>query len=385
MKIIYHHRTLGDGAEGIHIREMIHAFRSLGHAVTVVAPAGEHPPQNNPKVGNLSTIKSALPGFLFEFCEILYSLYSFASICIKSIKIKPDFIYDRYITYNMGGVIAAKFLKIPIFLEVNAPLALERTEQPDEKLCFKRIAFWIERWVCSDATKTIVVSTPLKNYLISIGVNAGKIVVLPNGVNHEKFFPHEKDGNLLLNYGLAKSDIVIGFTGILRAWHGLELLLDSFRAISQEYENVFLLIVGDGPIRHDLEDSINNFNLKSKVTITGRIPYDKVHEYVNMFDIAVSPKSTFYASPMKVVEYMALGKAVVTPNEENFLDLIDVGKNGMVFNAESEDGLSIVLKKLLENRNLMTELGGNARKKVQDRLNWRWNGSRVCQMLEDKI
>jgi glycosyltransferase involved in cell wall biosynthesis len=376
---------LGDGAEGIHIREMIHAFRSLGHTVTVVAPAGENHPQNNPKVGFLGTIKSALPGFLFEFCEILYSLYSFISICIKSIKIKPDFIYDRYITYNLGGVIAARVLKIPIFLEVNAPLALERTEQPDEKLYFKKIAFSIERWVCSNATKTIVVSTPLKNYLISIGVNAGKIFVLPNGVNHEKFLPHEKDGNLLLNYGLAKSDTVIGFTGILRAWHGLELLLDSFRAISQEYEHVFLLIVGDGPIRNDLEDSINNFNLKSKVTITGRIPYNQVHEYVNLFDIAVSPKSTFYASPMKVVEYMALGKAVVTPNEENFLDLIDVGKNGMVFNSESEDGLTIVLKELLQNTNLITELGSNARKKVQDQLNWHRNGINICHIYDDQL
>jgi len=38
VKILYHHRTLGDGAEGIHIAEMVNAFRQLGHEVLVIGP-----------------------------------------------------------------------------------------------------------------------------------------------------------------------------------------------------------------------------------------------------------------------------------------------------------------------------------------------------------
>jgi glycosyltransferase involved in cell wall biosynthesis len=222
LKIIYHHRTLGDGAEGIHIREMIKAFRSLDHQVKVVGPVGESSPEQSSRGGVLSKIKSMLPGWLFELCEFGYTLYSFLQMSWKIRTEQPNFIYDRYITFNAGCVLAAKLQGVPIFLEVNAPLALERSEQPDEKLFFRKIAFFIERWTCVNSFRTIVVSTPLKKYLQSIGVPEARVVIMPNGVDPGKFSPQPKDKELLKALGIGAESIVIGFTGVLRPWHGVD-------------------------------------------------------------------------------------------------------------------------------------------------------------------
>src|SRR5437016_14221302 len=102
MKILYHHRTLGDGAEGIHIREMVKAVRELGHEVKVVGPTGEALPEASRKSRLLGNLKRSIPHTLYEFCEIAYTGYSFWKIVREIRAFKPDFIYDRYITFNAG-------------------------------------------------------------------------------------------------------------------------------------------------------------------------------------------------------------------------------------------------------------------------------------------
>jgi len=360
---------------------MIKAFRDLGHQVIVIGPIGEKEPQqcsNNRSV--LSKIKALLPGFIFEICEIGYSLYSFIQLSWIILKEKPDFVYDRYITFNIGCVLAAKLQKKPLFLEVNAPLALERSEQPDEKLYLRKVAFYLEKWACSNSWKTIVVSTPLKSYLLSIGVPSKLIVAMPNGVNPEKFHPHDKDITLMRKLGINKDNIVVGFTGVLRAWHGLEMLLESFSKLTNSHGNLFLLIVGDGPIRDELDRMIIDWNLSDSVTITGRVPYEDVHKYVNLFDIAVSPKATFYASPMKVIEYMALGKAVVVPNCANFTDLVDVDINAKTFIPDSVDSFRTCLNGLLNDYDIIKSFGVNGRIKVLGTLNWSNNARKIIDL-----
>src|SRR5262245_20689873 len=132
MRILYHHRTLGDGAEGIHIREMVKAFRAIGHEVLVIGPVGEDVAMQPTGRSKLFTrVKSWIPGLVFEFVEIGYSAYSFFVTAWHIKRFKPDFIYDRYITFNAGPVSAGIACGTGVLLEVNAPLALERTEQKD--------------------------------------------------------------------------------------------------------------------------------------------------------------------------------------------------------------------------------------------------------------
>lgn len=381
MRILYHHRTLGDGAEGIHIREMIRAFRAIGHQVKVIGPVGESEPSASTKGGFLQTVKRAIPGVLYECMEIAYSIVAFIGTTWAIWRFRPDFIYDRYITFNAGVVLAGKLNRVPVFLEVNAPLAFERSKEQDERLTFRRLASAMERWICSAATRTIVVSTPLRDYLESLGVARSKCVVMPNGVDPVRFTPRDKQADLAASLGLPSGAFVIGFTGVLRPWHGLDLLLAAMALISRIDPNICLLIVGDGPYRSTIEQMVRDANLSKVAFITGRVGHDRVPDHVALFDVAVSPRATFYASPMKVIEYMALGKAVLVPRTPNFLDMIQDGVDGACFTDGDAQDLGKVLRGLYNARDFRDRLGRSAREKVETRLNWQWNAREVCRLV----
>lgn len=384
MRILYHHRTLGDGAEGIHIREMVKAFRKLGHEVKVIGPTREMLPGSSRKSRILGNVKRWIPYVLYELLEISYTGYCFLKTTQAILSFNPDFIYDRYITFNAGAVLAGKMCRIPVCMELNAPLAMERSIEQDERLFFRWIASRMERWICSQATRTIVVSTPLKQYLESIGVPRGKCIVMPNGVDPERFAPRAAELGLRERLGIPSDCCVIGFTGVLRPWHGLDLLVTAVANMVKDGLKVFLLIVGDGPYREELEKITRELELEGSISITGWVPHEQIPGYVALFDAAVSPRATFYASPMKVIEYMALGKPVVVPSTPNFLDIIDDRSEGIMFQQGNVVSLEQTLARLCRETDIRYELGIRARKKVEQRLNWRWNANEVCRLFWGK-
>jgi len=383
MKILYHHRTLGDGAEGIHIAEMVKAFRRLGHEVLVVSPIGEATNVNSKAQKRWSRVKNLLPVLVFELGEIAYNFHGYLSIARAARQFKPNFIYDRYISYNYSAVAVGQKYNIPVVLEVNSPYSYQK-QTFDETLHCRWLNRFFERKICRDVGFVIVVSTPLKKFLISIGVPDDQIVVMPNGADPAIFHPDNNGEMVREQYKLGKK-IVIGFTGILRPWHGLDLLLKSFEEVSHSYEYVHLLIVGDGPIRQDLEKNITDRGLTKKVTITGRRPHDRIREFVAAMDIAVSPRTTFYASPMKILEYMAMGKAIVAPDMENIRDIITPEENGILFKPEESNDLTRCLGALVTRIDLRSKLGRNAREEIERKRTWLHNAESVIHFVEKRL
>lgn len=382
MKILYHHRTLADGAEGIHIAEMVNAFRQLGHEVLLIGPGVARKGDSEARSNKFKWVKKIFKGPFYEMVEIAYNFTGYRSISKAIEEFKPDLIYDRYITFNYSVIAASRKYGIPIFLEVNAPLAFERDHEPDESLYFKKIAYYIERKVCCDASRVIVVSSPLKKYLISINVPETQISVLPNGVNTDTFFPRGKSRNLMERLSLREDDLVVGFVGILRPWHGLDNLLDAFSLICREFENCKLLIVGDGPIKGEIERKICQLGISDMVRIAGRVAHAEVSDYISIFDIAVSPKATFYASPMKIIEYMAQKKVVLAPDMENIRDLITDRVNGVLFQPEKINSLSESLRVLVSDSELRERMGQNALLSVKQRFNWKNNARFVLEKFQ---
>ncbi len=380
MRILYHHRTLGDGAEGIHVEEMVKAFQSLGHEVRVVSLIGQQTNVASKKQSMWTNVKKRLPGFIFELAELAYNLHGYHTISDAVNSFKPDLIYDRYVSYHYSAVGVGRRLGLPVFLEVNSPYSYQK-QTFDEKLIFKNLSRLFERKICQNATRVITVSTPLKNFLISIGVPAEQIVVMPNGADPEVFHTGVDDGEVRRELGVGEK-IVIGFTGILRPWHGLEMLIQSFEEIVREREDVHLLIVGDGPIRAEVASEIKRKRLDGKVTITGRQSHDKVGRFVAAMDIAVSPRATFYASPMKILEYMAMGKAIIAPDMENIRDILRHRKDGFLFQPEDAEALTKGLRELVDNAQLRSNLGRNARKKIETERTWTHNAMEVIEMLK---
>jgi glycosyltransferase involved in cell wall biosynthesis len=375
MKILYHHRTLGDGAEGIHVAAMVDAFRALGHDVEVTALIGEKTNVSTPRTRALGTVTKRLPRPAYELMELGYSAVGYRWLNGQIRRWSPDFVYERYTLFNLAGVGAARRSQVPLVLEVNAPLAHERAAF--ERLALKRLARRCEAYVCANADHVIVVSTPLKEYLVDIGVVEQRITVLPNGVDTERFKPDAAARTAVrAQLGIPEDAVVAGFCGILRPWHGIDLLLEAARGIP----DLHVLIVGDGPSRPDLEKLTQELKLPH-VTITGRVAHDRIPAYLNAFDIGVSPRATFYASPMKIPEYMATGAAVIGPRMANIADLVDDGITGLLVKPESVDALHDGLQTLVEDAEYRRALGRRGRAHVARARTWEANAREVLQRV----
>jgi glycosyltransferase involved in cell wall biosynthesis len=204
---------------------------------------------------------------------------------------------------------------------------------------------------------------------------------MPNGADPDVFHPNIRGDDVRHQYGL-DGKIVVGFSGILRPWHGLDLLIQAFAEVVGSRTDVHLLIVGDGPIRPELERMLIERGLSDRVTITGRQPHEQVRFFVAAMDIAVSPRATFYASPMKLLEYMAMGKAIVAPNMENIRDVLRHEENGILFLPEDVGSLVKGLDSLISNAALRSTLGRAARLKIEMERTWLHNAKDVLRLIE---
>ncbi len=380
MNILYHHRTLGDGAEGVHVSSMVDAFRALGHDVRVTSLIGDKTNYSTPRTRFLEQVTKWTPRSAYELMEIGYSLLGYRMLTSQNNGWKPQLVYERYTLFNFSGLMAARRIGIPLVLEINAPLAYER--EIYERLALKRAARRVERFLCSSADLVVVVSTPLKDYLVQQGAPAERIVVLPNGTDPDLFRPNaEARDRIRSRLGIPTDAVVAGFLGILRPWHGVEMLIEAIARLREEKKGIHILIIGDGPSQADLEALARSRGLANVVTFTGRIPHRTVPDYLAAFDIGVSPRATFYASPMKVLEYMATGMAVVAPRMPNLEDVITDGLNGALFHPENADDLARVLAALVQDAALRARLGTSARASVLDGRTWRHNAERILDLL----
>ena len=380
MRILYHHRTLGDGAEGIHIKEMVAAFRELGHDVRVVALAGESGNGKavlSTKQRSWTWLTRLMPGHVYELAEIAYNFVGRRNILREVKRFKPDLIYDRYNSYCTAALEAGRKARVPVVLEVNAPIAYERNVYEKLKLKYPGLASRYEERICSGADHVFAVSTPLRDFLVEKrNVAERNVTVLPNGANPEKFDPNFNADPFRRELGVSDK-FVIGFVGILRQWHGVELLLQVFANLNQRHSDLHLVLLGDGPMQDTLERLARNLGVADLVSFTGRKDHESVKNYVATMDVAVSPRATFYASPMKILEYMAMGVPTVAPNMPNIRDIVEHGEDGLLFDAENPHALEQALERLLTNRTLAHTLGTKARQKIVSQLNWERNAREV--------
>ena len=289
----------------------------------------------------------------------------------------PDLLYERYELFNYSGVKLARWHGIPIILEVNALL-----KNYGGKVYLESIARFIEKWVFKKSDAITAVSNILKEDILSYGIPEEKVWFLPNGVALDKFNPGVSDNWVREKYGL-QNKIIIGFVGALESWYNFDILIDAMGDIVEKTSSIHLLIVGDGFYRESLEKQIESHKLKNYITLTGRVPHNMVPEYINAIDIAIflCVRTYTYCSPMKIFEYMAMGKAITALNVGQVSEIIKHGENGMLVEQGNKKQLVEMLLSLATNLELRTNLGKKARKTIEDNnYTWEKNVDKVCEI-----
>lgn len=377
MKILYHHRTASKDGQAVHIEELIHALRAQGHEVCVVAPSADGPSDLGAEVGWVRRLRDRLPKALYECLELGYSLVAYFRLARAARDFRPDVIYERYNLYLMAGWMLKKRLGLPLMLEVNAPLVHERTQFGG--LGLPALGRWAEGLVWRGADVVLPVTDVLADHVRARGVPDERIAVVPNGINEAHFgqAPRPVDARAAIGWPNA---LVLGFTGFVRDWHGVDRVLH-WLARADTPAHARLLIVGDGPARADLERLAETLGLGDRVRFTGVVPRDRVPGLVAAFDIALQPAVVPYASPLKLFEYLALGKAIVAPRLPNIEEVLTDGRNALLFDDGQPGALEAALTRLCHDDELRRQVAeGAAATIARLDLTWRGNARRVARM-----
>jgi glycosyltransferase involved in cell wall biosynthesis len=301
--------VFGEKGASVHITAMAQAFHQTGNEVRVLcAKRGQ-----GSAVYPVDQVQATLPPHDDRAGKERGHIATAAAIVDRLVALHRtwpfDMIYERYALWSTAGVQAARQLGVPVVVEVNAPLVAEQSEFRALELSDEARA--IEAEVFRTADALAVVSDALVAYVTQRGAAANRVHVIRNAVDTARFHPQVPKTRLP---GVPDDAFVVGFSGSLKAWHGLDTLLPAFRAFRDLVPSAHLLVVGEGPRKPWVEGYVAGAGLEDAITLTGWVGHDDLPGLIARMDVATAPYPAaegHYFSPLKLYEYLALGRPIV--------------------------------------------------------------------------
>lgn len=277
-----------------------------------------------------------------------------------------DVIHERYGLYSYGGILAAKLLKKPLLLEVNAPLVEEKQLFTEPLTSYQKLSATTSTKVCFKFSDRIVaVSNVLKEILVNNWHTAReKIRVIPNAFDSSLFNKQYDTVPIKTKLGLLNA-FVITFVGTFQSWYGIENLVEAFCFIVKKTPHAKLLLVGDGSLKEDLKIQVEKLGISKSVIFTGYINHNLIPQILAITDITVAPfrhlPTGFYGSAIKIFEYMAAGKPIIASKIGQIGEILEHEKTGLLIEPGNIQGLVDSIMRLYKEPNLMKRLGTNAK------------------------
>lgn len=370
-----------NGTQGnfIHIREFIINFNKMGGNAFLV-----HRDRTNFRTNLVTAYNIKWPIYphrAWQFYQLTFNLRLYQAGRAIVRREMPEVIHERQ-TYNgFGGFLLAKKFRLPFVLEVNAPLKHELGMQYTN--FYKWVGNITEEKIVTRADKVITVSASLKTYLLNrFNIASNKVEVVPNGVDPKIFNPEVSGVDVRHRYNL-NDNPVVSFAGSLQRWHGVDILLNAAKKMLTINPSVKFMIIGSGGEEKRLKEQATK-----NVIFTGAVNYPDVPNYLAASDIVVAPYpqiNFFYFSPIKLFEYMSVGKPIIASNIGQIGEVLEHGKTGLLIEPGNYDELAKGILTLLEDEDLKTKLGMNARIEVEKKYSWECNARKIMGIYKGLI
>jgi glycosyltransferase involved in cell wall biosynthesis len=142
-----------------------------------------------------------------------------------------------------------------------------------------------------------------------------------------------------------------------------------------------LLIVGDGPMREEIEHKASKLGCRSSVILTGSVPHQAIPLYICAVDLTVIPETNDFRSPIKMFEYMSMGKPVVAPRMPAIKCVIEDEKDGLLFDSGNAAEFKDALLRLLNSRDERNAMGASAFRKIRDGFTWEIHAKQIVRLI----
>ena len=341
--------VFGTKGASVHIQEVVREYRRRGHDVTVYATRrGTDVPDD---LAELRVVDVPITTRDEEERERAQQAAS-ASVSDMVRAGGYDLVYERYSLFST--VIAE--CGVPGILEVNAPLIDEqRTHRVlvDEQAADAALQEQVQA-----ALATICVSDPVRDWVIA-RTEGTRVFTVPNGVNVHRITPQPE----------SPGAPVVTFVGTLKPWHGVDVLL---RARAQAHKDWKLRIIGDGPMRAELDDLARSLGID--MDFRGAVAPDAIPQHMAGTAIGVAPypamdtDSDQYFSPLKVYEYMAAGLPVVASRVGQLPEIM--GESAYLVPPSDPEALAAALDALVANPVERARVGSDNRRQAEREHSW---------------
>ncbi len=365
-------------AELIHFSSITNGLKKLGHSVSVfhVSKRGE-PAVRNILLEDIPFSERFVTavGNNEMFIKGIVALPSFIRFVIKN---KPDIIYTRLGIVTGIYVIFLKLIfgkKIKIITEHNGWIGPEAKNSGKPWILYT-IGKLIQKWVSKFSDGIRAVSSGIKEYLVSFNINENKITVIGNGTDISHFKPLQ-----------IEPSFDFGFIGNIAKWQGIEWLIKSFALTLKEKPGISLVIGGSGPQKANCVKLAHDYGIVSNVIFAGQIPYSETNNFINNIKVCMAPflprgssNDNKSLSPLKIRDYAACGKPIISSRIPGLEEIEEAGF-GILVEPGNVEGLKNAMQYLLENPDLVSEMGHKARAYAEKYYSW----DIISKQISDEI
>jgi len=361
-----------------HIRETVSWLVRFGHEVHFFNPDIVRP------TFDAKVIIHPIPVVNLPLLRwIIFEIFSFFSLITNVLKFRPDHLYFRE-TSSFIPIVVSKLCHIPLTIEVNGWVLeeLRQTGYSHWKIEYMRLNQRINFGYCD---RIIPVSQGLKNLICAnYPVKAAKIIPVANGTDPNIFRPIPKSA-VLARTSLPDTPTV-GFIGSCYHYHGVQYLIKAAPFVLNKIPDVRFVVAGDGAQLEEWKILSHDLKVNNTFTFTGKVTFNLAPYYINSFDICVSPWdieffSKISGSPMKLFDYFACGKAVVSSAISPVKEIVDSYHCAELIDVHDSAIFANILCELLQDESRRNELGQKARAVVLNHFTWEITSRKIEKVL----
>ena len=258
------------------------------------------------------------------------------------------------------NIFMLKILKKKVFAKVAGPKPGREAGALKGKYSFMGLA---AIWMLKKVDCFIATSEKIEEGLLNDGYERKNIVRIPNFIDPCIFYPADKKSraHIKKELGLSKSKIVT-YAGRLIESKGVHILLESWKKITKDSSDIFLIILGWGHLGKRLKEKGRMLGIEESIRFYSSV--NNVRDYLIASDVFVLP-SFREGFPNSVLEAMACGIPVISTKIGGVVDVIKDGENGVLIEPGNIHHLVGALRRLINDTDYALALGKNALKTIR--------------------
>lgn len=311
--------------------------------------------------------------FFYILDRLAFSFFTFIHLLGSEVEIV--FTKDPLIAFFF--VVSKKIHRKKVIYEIHK---IEHVHFEKANSFVRMLTERIEKKALRGSYALITITTWLKNYAKRFNQN---VLFSPDGFDSETFKPKNKN-TPRKKLKIPREYTILTYSGISFR-HGVETLVQSMKNFGKE-EKIRIYFVGGLPKQiMKLKRISNELGISERIIFVGNVAHKRVPDYLNASDLLILPYSKdrfteYFSSPLKLFEYMAVGKPIIATKVGCFNGILKNGENAILVEPGNPKALAEGMKKLLKNRKLAKRIANNAYKD-SDKYTYKKRAEKIMGLL----